>query len=183
MTRSEQLNQQYRRIFLVSLLGAGLLHAGVVFLNPSYQVEVTEPKTVRLRLELVFPEPQILTVDGSEAQLGLAPDLAVANWGRVQWSLRENWPEAYQMYRVGGAASLRLRLDSAGHVLDASLFESSGDPTKDQAFLATAREARYHSITPDLRWQEMELVQPLRVERPLTPLQLWVARSSADTVR
>jgi TonB family protein len=183
VTRSEQLNRQHQKILLVSFLAAGLLHAAVIFLNPAFRVEVPQPTTVRLRLELLFPEPRILTLDGSEAPLGLSQHLAVANWTQVQLSLRENWPEAYRLYRIGGRASLRLLLDTFGRVLEAAVVESSGDTTKDLALLATVRDARYRPRTSDLRWHEMELIQPLAVERPLTPLQLWVARSSADTIR
>jgi TonB family protein len=183
VTRSEQLNRQYRKILLVSFLAAGLLHAAVVLVNPGFRVEVVEPTRVRLRLELVFPEPEILSVDGSEPGPGLAQHFRVVNWTQVQMSLRENWPEAYRLYRIGGAASLRILVDSTGRVLEAELVESSGDPTKDRAFLVTVKAARYRPIGSDFHWQEMEFVQPLRVEQPLTPLQLWVARSSGDSAR
>ena len=176
MTRSEELARQYRKILLVIM--AGILHAAVLLLNPSCRIEIPESAAVRIRVKLVFLEPRILSVDGAGVPESLAAGLRVANWTQMQLALKENWPEAYQAYRVGGSASVLLRVDFQGHVVEATLAESSGDVAKDEALIAAAGELRYRPGVEEMRWSEIRLIQPLVVERPLTPLQVFVAENS-----
>jgi hypothetical protein len=66
---------------------------------------------------------------------------------------------------IGGSASLRVRLDSLGAAVAASLVESGGDLLKDEALRLLGLSLRY-SWDPNGRMiRELEVLQSLMVDQ------------------
>ena len=182
MKQSESLRREYRRVTLVAMIVAAGIH-GVVFLaNPSVSIETPSRSVVQLRVELFLPAPSVVAIDGSPVTGEVLPDLAVGSWRQAQLGLWRHWPRAYQAYGVGGQASLELVLDGSGEVMRASVLESSGDTTKDDAFERMALALRYRWPESDRELASLLVIQSFIVERPAVPLRLRLDSVQAENV-
>jgi len=160
-------------------LAAGI-HAAIFVANPSFLVSVPEKTVVRSHLDLFFGRPDIIDADGS----GVSPDDSLLAFQVAIHSARvallRDWPAAYRAYGIGGSASLDLNLDSLGRVMSASVVESSGDDTKDQAFERMALFFEYRWTPREAGGSGFRILQPISVEPAVVPFEIDLAGSGGE---
>ncbi len=81
------------------------------------------------------------------------------------FSPEPDYPAQQYRDRVGGRVKIRIRLDSAGRVVDAKIYASSGVPALDEAALEAVWKWRFEPST-NSRPTVQELVVPIRFAPP-----------------
>lgn len=166
MSRSSELRAKHRRIFLLSLGAAVLLHVLAFVFWPTMQVDrtfearpLTEaeamPEANPTFVEVLFGPPDILDAEGrlvreersleADHVLPLPPECAVA--GRAP--------------RLPAVGRVRLRVGFSGRATVVDLAESTGSECGD-AVVASVADALQYEWLPDDRYPApVDLIQPI----------------------
>jgi hypothetical protein len=167
-TRSEQLRDQYRKIFAWSLTAAVVVHVAVFVLVPGFHAKALYPGESLRRdttasggqgtpIHVLFGPPSIDVPGGGT---WVEPPERVLEVDRAV----DLPPGCRALSRAGGATlhgRVRLRVDSAGLAGVVQLAESTGHPCADRAMALVAGDLWYHWL-PDARFAApVDLVQPV----------------------
>ena len=180
-TRSEELRQRDRRVLLVSLLVAAVLHAAVLFLVPATQVPVLVTSGDSLVLEegralfsawdsvhAFFGPPEIRFSDGSTRPEPSDRVLDAGNVSVASIGLPDSCRGRAAASVVPVSARVGVHLDHRGLVDGARIIDGTGDGCRDGLLVAVASSVWYQWIPSDRIPAPVDLVQPISLSAPQT---------------
>lgn len=176
--RGEELRRAHRRIFGWSICAAVVLHVGVFWLSPQFEVVLPDgsrPRTfvpgedvAELRLiDVTFGPPMILLAGGLERQE--PPDRVLeAREVDISGIPREVGCEGLRPGDLHGRrAVIRLRVGPDGRTRQPAVAEGSGDSCVDRVLVAVAGTLWYRWLPDAGAPAPVDLLQPMEVGRSM----------------
>jgi hypothetical protein len=174
-SRTERHRQQHRRILILSLGLAGLLHLAVFALNPGWMLErisFFDPRSPEDRegppevglVDVSFGPPQIFLADGR-----LRPEPADRLLDAKGVDMRGiRWAGGCAWVRTGGfgmvEGEVTLKVGPEGFVQEARISQSSGDACLDQMLVAISGTLWYRWLPNETYPAPVTLLQPMTVD-------------------